>query len=267
MTDRDETAASTGNDFARTVAFERWFCERTASHAEPVPLGVVFTNEDFPTRFDSNFLWTDALPPGVGAEDLHAEADRGLGAFAHRQIFVNDDEVGLRLEPDLAELGYAEADRLVVMAQRRAPDRVPERLADEVSIDEVRGLFEEVSRRAETGGDEDAPRVAGEWGAHLVRAIGARYFAVRVVDDLVGSAELYQHGAVAMVEDVATLEEARGQGIARACVLAAVGVAREGGADLVFLHALAADWPRHLYGKLGFDGIGHVWSFTKRPGR
>jgi GNAT superfamily N-acetyltransferase len=143
---------------------------------------------------------------------------------------------------------------------------VPERLGVEVSIEEVRGLFEEVSRRSETGGDED-PGVAARWGAHLVSTIGARTFAVRVGEDLGGSADLYQHGAVAMVEDVATLEEYRGHGIARACVLAAIRAAREGGAELVFLHALADDWPRQLYEKLGFDGIGHVWSFTKRPGR
>jgi GNAT superfamily N-acetyltransferase len=254
-------------DFARTVAFERWYCERTAGRVEAVPLGVLITNDTFPTRFDSNFLWTGSLPRDVRAEDLHAEADRGLTAFAHRQILVNDDEVGLRLRPGLAELGYAEADRLVVMAQRRAPDHVPERLADEVSIEEVRGLFVEVARRAETGGDRDYPRVAAEWGAHLARTIGARTFAVRVDGTLGGSADLYQDGAVAMVEDVATLEEYRGHGIARACVLAAVGAAREGGADLVFLHALAEDWPRHLYAKLGFDPIGHVWSFTKRPAR
>jgi GNAT superfamily N-acetyltransferase len=263
VTRLDETTAT---DLARAVAFERWVVERTSGRAEPVPLGVIFTNEAFPTRFDSNFLWTEALPPAVRADELDAEADRGLAGFAHRQILVNDDRAGLRLQRDLAELGYAEADRLVVMAQRRAPDRVPDRLADEVSIDEVRGLFEEVSRRSETGGDPDAPRVAGEWGVHLVRTIGARTFAVKVGEALAGSADLYQNGAVAMVEDVATLQEFRGRGVARASVLAAVGAAREGGADLVFLHALAADWPRHLYAKLGFDDIGHVWSFTKRPG-
>ena len=253
-------------DLARAVAFERWVVERTSSHAEVVPLGVVFTSEAFPARFDSNFLWTETLPKDVDAAELHAEADRGLAAFAHRQLFVNDDEAGLRMEPGLAGLGYTHADRLVVMAQRRAPDLVPERLAPEVSFEEIRGLFEEVARRSQDAGDHDAPDVAAAWGAHLVRTIGARTFAVRVEGTPAGSADLYQHGDVAMVEDVATLEEFRGRGVARACVLAAVAAAREDGADLVFLHALAADWPRDLYAKLGFDEIGHVWSFTKRPG-
>jgi hypothetical protein len=37
------------------------------------------------------------------------------------------------------------------------------------------------------------------------------------------------------------------------------------GADLVFLIADDADWPKQLYAKLGFDPAGRLWQFTKPP--
>jgi GNAT superfamily N-acetyltransferase len=64
---------------------------------------------------------------------------------------------------------------------------------------------------------------------------------------------------------VNTLEEVRGRGLAGASVLRAIEEARAGGADLVFLHADANDWRRHLYEQLGFDVIGSLWSFVRAP--
>jgi hypothetical protein len=40
---------------------------------------------------------------------------------------------------------------------------------------------------------------------------------------------------------------------------------RDGGADLVFLIADDADWPKQLYAKLGFDPLGRYWQFTRPP--
>jgi predicted N-acetyltransferase YhbS len=65
---------------------------------------------------------------------------------------------------------------------------------------------------------------------------------------------------------VNTLEEHRGRGVGRAVVLAAAAAARASGADLVFLDADADDWPRLLYGRLGFDPVGEAWEFIRRPG-
>ena len=41
--------------------------------------------------------------------------------------------------------------------------------------------------------------------------------------------------------------------------------ARRAGAGLVFLLAEEDDWPKALYAKLGFDQIGRVGLFTRKP--
>ena len=73
------------------------------------------------------------------------------------------------------------------------------------------------------------------------------------------------HEGVAELDDVHTLERFRGRGIARGVVGRAAREARDEGADLVFLIADDADWPKDLYAKLGFDPVGRFWQFTKPP--
>jgi len=48
-------------------------------------------------------------------------------------------------------------------------------------------------------------------------------------------------------------------------VLSAAAAARDAGAGLVFLLADQDDWPRHLYGRLGFDPVGPEWEFLRTP--
>jgi predicted GNAT family acetyltransferase len=99
----------------------------------------------------------------------------------------------------------------------------------------------------------------------LAERAGARFFVVRVGGEIVAIAELYVLGGVGQVEAVYTLEAYRGRGFGRAVVLAASKAARDRGADLVFLDADDEDWPKVLYGKLGFDDLGRFWSFVKSP--
>ena len=48
-------------------------------------------------------------------------------------------------------------------------------------------------------------------------------------------------------------------------VLAAAEAARAEGAGLVFLLADEEDWPRDLYRRLGFDGVGSEWEYVRTP--
>ncbi len=97
------------------------------------------------------------------------------------------------------------------------------------------------------------------------RVIGARFFAVRLGDHLAGNCELYIDGSDAQIEYVETLEEFRGRGVARAVVLRAIEAASEAGARDIFIVADDDDWPKELYGRLGFDRIGRTWQFIREP--
>lgn len=97
------------------------------------------------------------------------------------------------------------------------------------------------------------------------RTIGARFFVGMVDGQRAGNCELYLDGRDAQVEDVGTLERFRGRGVARSVVLRAVAAARESGASKVFIVADEGDWPKYLYGRLGFDQIGRCGDFLLLP--
>lgn len=249
-------------DLRTTIAFEREILSRVSTRLIPFEFGTAYLNDGYPMRWDSNFLWVER-PTSAAA--LGDEADRVLGGagLLHREIRVDEDDIGSRIAPGLADRGYG-ADRLVVMALRREPDtRSEPNLAEEADLSTVRPMLETVIGREPYATSMDTVRALADYREELERLAGARFYCARVGAEIASICELYADGDVAQVEDVNTLQEFRGRGLARAVVQRAVDDAIAGGAKLVFLHALADDWPKELYAKLGFDPIGHMWSFVR----
>jgi ribosomal protein S18 acetylase RimI-like enzyme len=250
------------SDLGRTIAFGRGLYERVSTRTEPWRFGRAFFHDDFPVRYDSNFLLVERPLHGTPAERLAEEADRVLSAFRHREIVVEDGEDGALAALDLVRLGYR-ADRLLVMAVRRGSVRPARAEVEERSLEELRPLHLEIMRRDPESTQAAEPLT--DFLKVLRDRAGARFFAARADGELAACCELYPAGDVAQIENVNTLEEFRGRGLAGACVLHAIEEARADGADLVFLHADANDWPRDLYEQLGFDVIGSRWSFVRAP--
>jgi GNAT superfamily N-acetyltransferase len=94
---------------------------------------------------------------------------------------------------------------------------------------------------------------------------GARFFVAFADGAPASRCELYPGSDVAQIEDVGTVEAFRNRGLSRAVVLRAVAEARASGAGTVFLEADEDDWPKDLYGRLGFDVLGR-WSAFHQPG-
>ncbi len=252
-------------DFDRAFALQRWVLETSSTRTVDLPWGTAFFHDEYPLKYDANLALLDR-PLGTSSVASVDEVMEELYAgFRHREIEVRSDEDAGRLAMGLAERGYA-VESLVVMAHRRDPDREPSAdQVEEVDVTAVRDLHMEITRR-ESWGKE--PGIAEIMVAHrdaLVASVDARIFAQRIDGTLAGSCELYVHGDVAQIEDVGTLEEFRGKGVARNIVLRAVNEARAAGASLVFLFADANDWPQHLYGRLGFDVLGPSRLFTRLP--
>ena len=248
----------------RILAFTRDLLERTTARLEPFAWGTAYLDERFPLRWDSNLLWVQgALEESVGADELSAEADRILGdaGLSHRNIVF--DEPVERLASRFVALGYT-WDRLLTMVHRREPDRPSEAMVREVDVDTfVPIVAASIRPEPYVTSEEVVEQLAGH--RRVLAEAGARFF-VAYLDEVPASrCELYLGEGIAKVEDVATLLGHRGLGLARAVVLRAVREAREAGCDPVFLHADDDDWPKHLYGRLGFEPLAH-WSAFDRPG-
>jgi GNAT superfamily N-acetyltransferase len=146
-------------------------------------------------------------------------------------------------------------------------DRPPDRPAD-TSVVEDAGEDEmlELMRRWYEH-DEPTPTEVEqlvEFGRREARALGDRLLGVRSGDGrLVAITKLRSDGSTAQVEDVYTVPEARGRGFARALVSRAVELARDREHEMTFIAADDEDWPKSLYGRLGFRSVGHLWHFHR----
>ena len=253
------------SDGERAFAFQQWVLARTSTRTRPLPWGTAYFHDDFPLRYDANMAIVDRPLAGASADDLVAALDEVYDGFAHREV-----EFASVADADSVAMGMGGHDfateHMVVMARRREPDRAPDLgAAEESGLDEIQPFTAEVTLREPWG---VAPGVAETMAAFrrvLVEGVGARFFAQRLDGRIAGSCELYLEGEVAQIEDVNTLEEFRGRGVARNVVLRAAEEAARSGASFVFLFADEQDWPRHLYARLGFDEVGQSRLFTRWP--
>jgi GNAT superfamily N-acetyltransferase len=255
----------TASDLERVEAHCTWWEDTVSAASDPWRFGTVLTDDRFPDRWDSNVLRVDRPLDGADAGTLAEYADRLLARFRHREVVVLDDEEGGRLEPGFRELGW-EVDHLVYMIQLRAPERAPLPIETrEIDLETIRPLIVETNVHGHGGMPvPDAEMLAG-FRRVLIERLGARFFTALLDGEPAGYCELYVHDGVAQIEDVNTLERFRNRGAARAFVSRAIDEGRAVGGELVFLVADANDWPRRLYGSMGFDPVGHRWQFTRPP--
>jgi N-acetylglutamate synthase-like GNAT family acetyltransferase len=253
------------DDLTRIAGFTRWLEEATSTRTEAWRFGTALFHEGFPDRWDSNFLRVERSVGTTTATELAAEADRILSAFGHREFVFESDPEGARLAAGLVELGYA-SDRLVHLVLRRDRDREPPSLdVREVTLDEIRPLQVETNLVSHGGMTQSSAEMLADFTAVLVDRVGARLFGAWIDGELAGCCELYVHDGIGQIENVDTLGRFRNRGVARAFLAVAIDAARASGAELIFLMADDADWPKQLYGKLGFDPVGHFRQFRKPP--
>ena len=243
---------------ARTTFMARG--DMSGTRVEESPFGRAVYTDELPRRLDGNYLWVDrAAEP----EELVAEAAR----LERRLIFVPDPELGDALAPWFEEQGWR-IDRHVVMAQLREPEREADlSLVREVSEPDLR----EARKRVLANEPWATPQVLEQIFAAkalIGERVRTRFFAAELDGEVVSYTDLYLDGADAQVEDVGTLPEHRNDGPRDARSCSARSPRRgKAGAEFVFLVADANDWPKVLYGKLGFDEVGHYTKFFAPPAK
>jgi GNAT superfamily N-acetyltransferase len=138
-----------------------------------------------------------------------------------------------------------------------------------VPFEEFRPFAEEVNRREPWGAaDPELAALLAGYRAKIARVVDTWFVVVRAADGSIASAcELYVRGDLAQVEDVNTLEEHRGKGLASVAVGRAIHEARIRGAETILLTADLADWPQRWYRSLGFVDLERFWSFVRWPER
>jgi GNAT superfamily N-acetyltransferase len=223
------------------------------------PVGRAVYTDELPRRLDGNYLWVDRASD---AEELVAEAAR----LERRLIFVPDPELGDALAPWFKEQGWR-VERHVVMTQLREPERQADlSLVREVSEPDLREARKRVLADQPWATPDVLEQIFGA-KALIGERVRTRFFAVELEGEVVSYTDLYLDGPDAQVEDVGTVPEHRNEGRATAVVLGAIAEARATGAQFVFLVADANDWPKVLYGRLGFDEVGHYTKFFVPPAK
>jgi GNAT superfamily N-acetyltransferase len=235
--------------------------EEAVDRVERYRWGTALVTPSLPQVWDLNQLRVERLPRTAPGRRIAAAADELLAGLEHRKVTCDHAELGVRLSPDLAALGW-DVEVLVVMAwpgdDRPLPAGAPP--VGEASHAELEDSYREL--HVEAHGAEHA--VVAQLLEESARARGARRLYVAADGRPASLCRLYVADDVAEIDDVGTLPRHRRRGLASALTLGAVRLARAAGCDLVFLRADAADRPRDLYARLGFRVIGRHYSWVVR---
>lgn len=208
----------------------------------------------------------DDIPEDATASDIVREANRLMGArrLVHRQVTTYSQDLGERLTSGFIKADW-KAERHVVMALMSESDRMVD--ADEVREVEEAEVWpsrEKFLRSYEwCRDDETASQMHGAYRVWM-RAGDGRDLAIFRDGTAASFAMVWNDGRVAQIEDVATLEGYRRQGLSRRVMTRAVELVRSEGYETTFLIADEEDWPKDFYESLGFVTVGHHFTFVKR---
>ena len=242
---------------ARIDAFRQRLQRETADRVVRTQHGLALLADAFPDVYDHNFLVVEG--PAASAAELAAEADAALADRRHRRVIVEGGGAGL--QGDFADLRYTLSTHLV-LAHTREPDRLVDTgTIREVALDDLLPGRTEATLR-EPWGNREIARQLNDAKRRVADAVPTRFFAATAGGEIAGWCELRVRDGVAQIEDVEVLQEQRGRGLGRAVVQRALEEGRRA-AGLVFLEALADDWPRELYAKLGFTAVGRRDFYTR----
>lgn len=254
------TGARSANALERSIAFSRDLERARAGRIERTRVGDALFEDTLPLVFYLNVLSVD-LGVAASAEELAAEADAVQQELHHRKVSVYDDAHGEALATSFRALGWT-VEPLVVMCFGSARRDPPAAVRDV-----PRGVLEPLwlgGIRDAGMSDEEARQLVAAKSVNE-RASRVSYFAALVEGQPGSYCELYSRDGVGQIEGVLTLPHFRGRGLASAVVLHAAAESARRGNDLTFLVAEEEDWPKDLYAKLGFDRVGRIWDFIRRP--
>jgi len=233
----------------RIHAFRAALQDAAAEQRIPATHGIGLFAPSVREVYDMNYVRAEQPAP---AAELIDDAERLMEDYFHKRVIL--ERADARTATGFRAHGWTVVPHLI-MAHTREPDRrVDTSMVREVSFDELADSRREVTV-GEPWGDDEISSLLDDAKRLIMRAVPTRFFAAFADDEIAGYCEVRSDGQVAQIEDVNTLVRFRGRGLGRAVVQHAIDEAHAI-SDLVYLEALADDWPRELYAKLGFDVVG-----------
>jgi GNAT superfamily N-acetyltransferase len=259
----------TDSQLGRARDFMREAVRRQAPQIIEMSYGFAVLDGRFPHSYDHNKL---VLTAPVDPAEAVSDADRILGGagLTHRLISIHGS-----IEPAWVDVcvaaGYQHSAELIMVqtgaeADRPADQQIP---VEAVGVDALRESGRREWRdQLPDAGDDVIEELVGRRVTRLEAAPQVAFLAVRDgTGQIVSRADLYLNPTegVAQIEDVLTLSAHTGRGYARAIMAEGLQRAQAAGCDLIFVVADADDWPRQLYTRLGYAGIGDGHSFVRPP--
>ncbi len=258
------------NDLARAIELIHAVQDRSAVRRERTPSGTQLWNPRLPAVWDLNLLRVERAQPSIDAVALAAEAGRAQRAvgLAHRHVMVDERSLGDRLAPGFRALGWSVVRRVVMIHADRGEDgREATRVAPadvvELSGAALRPLRQQTFQRELAPLGEAVLRQLLAYDELIDQAVAVRHFAGCVHGKPVSTCKLIELGGAGQIEDVITLAEHRGRGLATAVVARALAAARAAGDDPTFIVADEDDWPKLIYQRLGFTPVGRIHLFRR----
>src|SRR6266576_958303 len=233
----------------RNHAFRSALQDAAAEQHIPAAHGVGLFAPSVREVYDMNYVRVEQPAP---AEEVIALTERLMGDYFHKRVILeradSDTATGFRAH------GWTVVPHLI-MARTSEPDRIVDTsMVRELPFEELASARREVTV-GEPWGDAEISLLLDEAKRLIMRAVPTRFFAAFADGEIAAYCEVRNNGTVAQIEDVNTIPRFRKRGLGRAVVQYAVDEARSTN-DIVYLEALAEDWPRQLYAKLGFDVVG-----------
>lgn len=232
-----------------------------------LPGATLVRNDEIARVYDANCVTRVRADSAVEVESLLASVEAELSALTHR-TYKLDPLTPTAVEARLVLDGYEPDPELQMVLQGEltvpagpgsGPVAAIRPVVDDRDWASLRRLIRlDHLEEAERAG---RPPIAAEVTDQIVRqkrakAPAVQFFLAGVGGEDVGFFSSWPgRDGLGKVEDLFTRPDQRNRGIATALVTHCVADARNRGADAVLIGAAAADTPRLLYARLGFDPV------------
>ena len=233
----------------RIHAFRAALQDAATEQRVPAAHGVGLFAPSVREVYDMNYVRAEQ-PADAG--ELIADAERLMEDYFHKRVILERPDA--RTATGFRAHGWTVVPHLIMVWTREPDRRADTSMVREVSFDALRDARREVTV-GEPWGDDEISSLLDDAKRLIMDAVPTQFFAAFADGEVAAYCEVRSDGRVAQIEDVNTLPRFRRRGLGRAVVQHAVDEARPT-SDVVYLEALADDWPRELYDKLGFDVVG-----------